>query len=100
MGLPKTEAYKRNDWDRELARKLYYEGYCDRQIAELCDTTFYAVRGWRRRGGLEANRGPYPNAKKKKKKPVSSLSEMAAEAKAHGMTYGQYVASLSQEGKS
>ena len=81
--------YKRRLLNKETARELYDKGYCDQQIADHCGVTYGCVREWRRKSGLEGHKAPY---KMKKKKPNESLVETAAEAKAHGMTYGQYMA--------
>lgn len=95
MGLPKTEAYKSTCWDKEKAKELYDMGYYDREIAEICGTTSAAVQSWRRRNGLTWN-GTTIEVEEETPKPT--LSEIAAEARAHGMTYGQYVVTL-QGGK-
>jgi uncharacterized protein YjcR len=91
-GLPKTRAYERRvEWDKEHAKKLYHKGHSDSQIAGACGVATEAVRWWRRSSGLPGNKWPYPKIENEKI-PVQSLSQVAAEARAHGMTYGKYLA--------
>lgn len=91
-GLPQTGAYERRvSWDKEHAQKLYDKGCSDRQIADACGVAVDAVRWWRRSNGLVGNKWPYPKIENEKA-PALSLSKVAAEARAHGMTYGQYMA--------
>lgn len=93
MGVPVFE--KRCRLNKERALELYNKGYCDQQIADECDASVGSVREWRRRIGLPGHRVLY---KKKTKKRESTLVELAAEAKAHGMSYGEYMAAR-REGK-
>lgn len=81
--------FKRRLLDKEYARELYDIGYCDQQIADSCGVGRECVSAWRRNNGLEGHKVLY---KEKEKKRASTLNEMAAEAKAHGMSYGQYMA--------
>jgi uncharacterized protein YjcR len=78
---------KRRYLDTLKARDLYIKGYCDQQIADVCDVSRDVVREWRKRNGLPGHKTLY---KEKKNKHASTLTELAAEARAHGMTYGQY----------
>lgn len=79
---------KRRYLDTAKAIKLYDKGYCDQQIADVCDVAIDTVREWRRRTGLPGHKTPYKPKKKKNQKPT--LVETAVEARKHGMTYGQY----------
>lgn len=94
MGEPRFNNRRR--LDRERAWELYDMGYCDQQIADCCNVAFETVREWRRKFGLPGNKTPYKPVKKAKSGPT--LDELAAEAKAHGMTYGKYIVAK-QEGK-
>ena len=87
MGTPffKTRRYL----DTDKAKELYEKGWCDQQIAEECDVSQDTVGSWRRRNGLVAHKAPY---KTRKKKHSSTLVELVAEARAHNMSYGQYMA--------
>ncbi len=87
--------FRRKNVPEELAKELYDIGYCDQQIADELDVSVDSVRGWRRRSGLEGHKAPY---KKPKQNHRSTLVELAAEANAHGMTYGQYMVAK-KEGK-
>lgn len=75
--------------DKERARELYDIGYCDQQIADLCDVSREAVRCWRKKQKLPSHKALYKEPEKKRE---STLIEFAAEAKSHGMSYGQYMA--------
>lgn len=92
MGQP---LFTRRYLDVKKAKELYDIGYCDPQIADMCDVSRDTVRDWRRRNGLEGHKVPY--IEKTEEKP-SGLAAMAAEANAHGMTYGQYMVAR-REGK-
>ena len=81
--------------NHDKARELYDAGYCDQQIADACDVSRESVRVWRRKNGLEGHKPP---RKEHEKRRASTLAEMAAEAKAHGMSYGQYMVER-REGK-
>ena len=81
--------------DVERARELYDKGYCDQQIADACGVSYEAVRVWRRKSGLEGHLVPY---KKKTKSRAPVIIASNAEARAHKMSYGQYVAAR-REGK-
>lgn len=87
MGTPffKTRRYL----DTDKAKKLYDEGYSDQQIAEECDVSQDTVGSWRRRNGLAVHKAP---RKARKKKHKTTLAELVAEARAHKMSYGQYMA--------
>lgn len=87
---------EKSTWDKERAVELYNTGYCDQQIADILGTTYHTVRGWRRKVGLVGHRKTYVVAEKKT--DVPSLAELAAEARKHGMTYGQYMVAR-REGK-
>lgn len=86
MGSP---FFVRRCLDTDKAKKLYDIGYCDPQIAAICDVTTDTVRAWRRKNGLVGHKMPYKE-KKKKTEYKPTLSELAAEARKHGMSYGQY----------
>ena len=43
---------KRRYLDTLKARDLYIKGYCDQQIADVCDVSRDVVREWRKRNGL------------------------------------------------
>jgi hypothetical protein len=72
---------------------LYDKGYCDQQIADICDVSRDAVSVWRRKNGLVGYKAPHKEEKKK-----STLVEVAVAAKAHGMSYGEYMVAK-REGK-
>lgn len=74
-----TIIFGRKVFDPKRAMELYNMGYTDQEIAKQLDCVKETVRNWRNRNNL---------AKNKEKK---SLVELAAEAKAHGMTYGEYM---------
>lgn len=79
---------KRRYLDTDKARRLYDKGYADQQIADACDVSRDTVREWRKRNNLTGHKTPYKPKSKKKRK--LTLTEMAVEARKHGMTYGQY----------
>ena len=79
--------FKRRLLDKEYARELYDMGYCDQQIADNCGVGRECIRDWRRNNGLVGHKVP---VKLEKKKTASTLVELEAEARAHGMSYGQY----------
>lgn len=87
-GRPALESW--SNLDEVQARKLYDMGYCDQQIADHCDVDFWVIRKWRVLNGLAGHKR---RAKIEEPKPkhVPTLSELAAEAKAHGMSYGHYI---------
>jgi hypothetical protein len=95
VGIYKT--YQRTPWDRERARGLYEAGYCDQYIADVCDTSIDAVRSWRRTLGLKGHKRPIVE-KDVKRSNTPTLAELAAKAKARGLSYGQYML-LRREGK-
>ena len=95
MGINKP--YQRTSWDRERARGLYEAGYCDQFIADVCETTLDAVRSWRKKHGLKGHKNPIIDSVEKRSN-TPTLSELAAEAKARGLSYGQYML-LRREGK-
>ena len=74
-----TIIFGRKVFDPKRAMELYNMGYTEQEIAKQLDCVKETVRNWRNRNNL---------AKNKEKK---SLVELAAEAKAHGMTYGEYM---------
>lgn len=73
--------------DTDKARELYDIGYCDQQIADICNVSREAVSTWRRRNGLVGHSVLYKAVEEKRE---STLIELAIEARKHGMTYGQY----------
>lgn len=94
MGEPRF--FSRIRLDPLMARSLYNAGYCDQQIADYCGVSRDSVREWRRRNALPGHGTPYKEKEEEKRK--STLVELAAEARAHGMTYGQYMVAR-REGK-
>jgi len=94
MGEPVFGRAKR--MDKRLALELYERGYIDTQIAVRCGVAPTTVQSWRKRNGLRAHR------KQRKYVPqqsgAASLESVVAEAKAHKMSYGQYVVAK-MEGK-
>ena len=86
---------KRRCLDTDKARELYDKGYCDQQIADACFVSRDTVTEWRKRNGLVGHKTPY---REKKKPHVSTLVKLAAEARAHGMSYGEYMVAR-KEGK-
>ena len=74
-----TIIFGRKVFNPKRAMELYNMGYTDQEIARQLDCVRQTVRNWRNRNNL---------AKNKEKNP---LVELAAEAKAHGMTYGEYM---------
>ena len=74
-----TIIFGRKVFDPKRAMELYNMGYTDQEIAKQLDCVKETVRNWRNRNNLVKN------------KEKKSLVELAAEAKAHGMTYGEYM---------
>lgn len=72
--------------DPKLARKLYDKGLNDAAIASILNVTHKTVAYWRSVCGLRPN----INTGEQRK---SSLAIDAANAREHGMTYGQWMAS-------
>ena len=87
MGEP---IFEKRFLDRERAKELYDQGWCDQQIADECGVTRETVKAWRRKSGLIAH--TTLARIERKRPPCPDLVVVAAEAKAHGMSYGQYVA--------
>ena len=76
--------------NQEYAMMRYKEGATDREIADETGATVYTVYQFRKRNSLPPNR-----KKVEKQKPERKLSPLArdnAEARRHGMNYGQYKA--------
>ena len=76
--------------NQEYAMMRYKEGATDREIADETGATVYTVYQFRKRNSLPPNR-----KKVEKQKPERKLSPLArdnAEARKHGMNYGQYKA--------
>lgn len=74
--------------NQEYAMMRYKEGATDREIADETGATVYTVYQFRKRNSLPPNR-----KKVEKQKPERKLSPLArdnAEARKHGMNYGQY----------
>lgn len=84
MGKP---FFERRYLDKERAIELYNIGYCDRQIADECGVNVDAVRCWRRRMGLVAHKVRYVKPEQRHK---PTIVELEAEARKHGMSYGEY----------
>lgn len=81
---------KKKFLNKEYAMMRYNEGATDREIAEETGVTKYAVCQFRKRNSLPPNR-----KKAEKPKPECKISPLArdvAEARRHGMNYGQYKA--------
>ena len=76
----------RNVMDAGMAWRLYSRGADDKGIAEACSVHTETVRKWRNKHGLKANRPT------DKVDGMSRLAQVVAEARAKGMTYGQYMA--------
>ena len=74
-----TIIFGRKVFNPNRAMELYNMGYTDQEIAKQLDCVRQTVRNWRNRNHLSKN------------KEKKSLVELAAEAKAHGMTYGEYM---------
>ena len=87
--------FKNKRLDPHMARRLYDIGYCDQQIADELGVSRDSVREWRRRNALPGHKTLY---QKKEVKRKSTLAELAAEAKAHHMSYGEYMVAR-MEGK-
>lgn len=81
-------ARKKVRLDRERAMELYEKGADDEEIAELLYVHIETVRRWRRSLKLPKIKGQM------KKKKLSRIAELAAEARAHGMNYGMYMATI------
>ena len=80
--------FRKHRLDPNEAKRMYDLGYCDQQIADECGVSRDSVREWRRRNDLAGHSTPYQRKEEKRK---STLVEMAMEAKAHGMSYGEYM---------
>ena len=81
---------KKKFLNQEYAMMRYNEGATDQEIAEETGVTKYTVCQFRKRNSLPPNR-----KKAEKQKPERKLSPLArdnAEARKHGMNYGQYKA--------
>lgn len=83
--------------DPVIARRLYEQGYCDQQIADRLGIARETVKEWRRRNDLPGHKRLFKE-EVVEVKHVSTLNELAAEAKRLGMTYGQYMVAR-KEGK-
>ena len=70
-----------------MAYKLYDNGLSDKAIADACAVSSETVARWRRKNNLQPNKA----VKKKEEPKMSKLAQAEAEARAHGMTYGQYM---------
>ena len=81
--------FVRRNLNTELARALYDDGYCDQQIADYCGVAKETVSKWRRNNNLPGHKAPVVEVGKPKK--PSTLVELEAEARRHGLTYGQYM---------
>lgn len=90
MGYVYATRKKVQCMDKEKAHTFYDMGYTDDQIADECDVCTETIRVWRRKMGLPKN----PEQKKRNVKRKSNLARLAAEAREHGMNYGQYTAMI------
>ena len=75
--------------NQEYAMMRYKEGATDREIADETGATVCTVYQFRKRNSLPPNR-----KKAEKPKPECKLSPLArdnAEARKHGMNYGEYM---------
>ena len=80
---------KKKFLNQEYAMMRYNEGATDQEIAEETGVTKYTVCQFRKRNFLPPNR-----KKAEKPKPERKLSPLArdvAEARKHGMNYGEYM---------
>lgn len=78
-----TIIFGRKTFSKERAMELYKMGYTDQEIAKQLGCVKETARRWRQKNCLVKNAD---------KKDPPSLIELAAEAKTHGMTYGEYMA--------
>ena len=83
------EQKRRKLLDVEYAMKRYREGATDAEIAREADVAKTTVQTFRYKHGLEANRKR--NVRRPKRR-LTPLEQDAADARAAGMTYGQYKA--------
>ena len=88
MGRPTIE--ERCPFDVDRALKLYEAGFSDNEIANILDVDFWAIKKWRMVNGLKGNTRRAKTVEAPPKR-VTTLSEVVAEARKHGMSYGQYV---------
>ena len=80
---------KKRYLNQDYAMMRYNEGATDQEIAEETGVTKYTVCQFRKRNSLPPNR-----KKAEKPKPERKLSPLArdnAEARKHGMNYGEYM---------
>lgn len=85
----RKEQKKKRFLDQEYAMMRYKEGATDQEIAQEANVCRGTVSAFRKRNSLPPNR-----KKKEKQKPgrkLSPLSRDAAEARKHGMNYGEYM---------
>lgn len=77
--------------DKKIACSLWEQGFTDAEIAGAFGVAKTSVAEWRRKNGLK------PNAKRPKQNEetldcAQRIAATNAEARAHGMTYGQLMA--------
>ena len=78
-----------NRIDDELGRQLWEDGMSDAEIAAVFGVRSDTVGTWRRKNGMK------PNLKRTKRKKsglewLERVAKINEEARAHGMTYGQW----------
>ena len=73
--------------DMLLCKQMYKMGLPDREIAHCCGVSETTVRRWRHSLGLPPNYN-FDRARG----PEEQLTIDAVAAKAHGLSYGQYIA--------
>lgn len=75
--------------DPKIASSLWEQGYTDAEIAAAFGVTRDSAANWRRRNGLKPN-VKAPERNKAVMNCAQRIAAINAEARAHGMTYGQW----------
>jgi len=55
LGLVRNQSLKHNGFNKQVALKLYYQGFNDRQIAKSLKIHFNTANRWRTKQGLQPN---------------------------------------------
>ena len=80
--------------DVERGFELYRQGLSNREIADDLGCSEYAWRHHLRKAGMKPNPPAAKSRKHAEEKSDDSISQLNDEARAQGMSYGQYVAAL------
>lgn len=75
--------------DPRLAISLWEQGFCDAEIAAASGVHSETVAQWRRKSGLKPNI-KRPSRERARVNTAERIAAINAEARAHGMSYGQW----------